>query len=581
LKYVNAIDMKVAGTNPVLKGILGDHANQYAPYEYDLTKRDVNFTSLKGRATHIYFPYFNLENDNGGALFAIGWGGTWQADFTYDENTQETRFKGTGTVGLNTYLKPGEVVRTPLIAKVCYYERDEDVAMNKWRKWVIDCNMPQENEASGTVVQPCTSVMLAYDTGRPNSDGSISEGYDSWKRSLDAFYDHGLTTEYRWFDAGWYFTPYKKTEKSDWWGSVGTWDLDTVKWPDGSFKESVDYAAARGTKTLMWFEPERVTRLDGMVANYGYKREWVLSDHGNNNTFVNNLGIPECLDWTLERIVNTMDQNGIHLYREDFNLDPGIFWTIGDGYEGENRDGITENLYMQGHYALWDGIIEYCASTGKQTYIDSCASGGGRNDLETLRRAVPFLRSDSDRTTCELRLAMTTRLVRWIPYTGASAKESANQLTNGLMDTYVMRATMLPKVGYTAGWYHDQDKIEWEVLRQAQAEWKEFKKYFYEDFYVLTPQRSTTETKEWTVYEYFDSDTDSGVIQAFRPINAAEKTYKIQVKGIDANRYYTLRDVDGVNSKAKVKGSALQKGLPLILNDARSSLILYIEPCQD
>ena len=26
--------------------------------------------------------------------------------------------------------------------------------------------------------------------------------------------------------------------------------------------------------------------------------------------------------------------------------------------------------------------------------IDSCASGGRRNDLETLRRAVPLLRSD-------------------------------------------------------------------------------------------------------------------------------------------------------------------------------------------
>ena len=45
---------------------------------------------------------------------------------------------------------------------------------------------------------------------------------------------------------------------------------------------------------------------------------------------------------------------------------------------------------------------------GKYTYVDSCASGGGRNDLESMRRGVPFLRSDSDRTTAAIRLAMTS-----------------------------------------------------------------------------------------------------------------------------------------------------------------------------
>jgi len=34
------------------------------------------------------------------------------------------------------------------------------------------------------------------------------------------------------------------------------------------------------------------------------------------------------------------------------------------------------------------------ASPQSQVWIDSCASGGNRNDLETLRRAVPLLRSD-------------------------------------------------------------------------------------------------------------------------------------------------------------------------------------------
>lgn len=578
LEKVNAASMSFAGDNPVLKGILGDHQNQYEPYEYDLKTQKVNFTSTLGRATHVYFPYFNLEHDNGGVLIAIGWGGTWQADFIYDQNSKSTQFIGTATLGLKTYLKPKENVRTPLIAIVNYYDRDESKAMNKWRQWVIEHNLPRDNASTDEPVKPALGVSLAYDTGRPNSDGSISEGNDSWQRSLDTFYNNGLKADYRWVDAGWYFSPKKTTVVSDWWGTVGTWDLDTIKWPEGSFKESVDYASKHGTKTLLWFEPERVTHINDLVRNYGYKYEWALAENGNNNTYVNNLGNQDCLEWTLNSIIRTMELNGISLYREDFNLDPAPFWSIGDGYQGKNRRGITENLYMQGHYALFDRIIDYCAQNGKSTFIDSCASGGGRNDLETIRRSVPLLRSDSDRTTIELRLAMTTRLVRWLPYTSTASKESVEQLTTGVMDIYVLRASMLPFFRYGASFYFEQDTIDWETLRQGQREWEMMKDYFYSDFYVLTPYRSTTDSTVWTVFEYFDSNKNSGIIQAFRGATSQDRNYTISVKGVEADKYYTLTDLDGINSYNKVKGSMLIKGLPLVADKPRTAMTIYITP---
>lgn len=578
IECLDALNYNFLGSNPVLKGIGGDHSSQYRPYEYNLTTRDANFTSLLGRSNHEHFPYFNLEYGNGGVFIAVGWGGTWQADFKYDAVFNKTNVVATGTVGLQTYLKPGEVIRTPLIGIVRYFERDEDKAMNKWRKWIIDCNLPKDNSNTLDHVQPSTSVFLAMDTGRPNSDGSISEGHDSWKKSIDAFYNNGLTADFRWMDAGWYLDSYRKTVVSDWWGTVGTWELDTFKWPGNSFRESVDYARERGTKTIMWFEPERVTHLNGMVQNFGYDRAWVLSDHGNNNVFVNNLGIRECLNWTVNRILKVMEEQDIDLYREDFNLDPYLFWNIGDGYQGKNRKGITENLYMQGHYELFDRIIAWCAENDKCTYVDSCASGGGRNDLETIRRSVPFLRSDSDRTTIELRLAMTTRLVRWLPFTGSSTKESLGQLTTGIMDTYVLRASMLPHFSYSAEFYYKQNEIDWEALRNGQNEWKDLSEYFFKDFYVLTPYRSTTDSKNWTVYQYFDADTNSGVIQAFRLPNCEENTYLAKVKGVDPNKYYSVYDIDGNNNITKIKGSALMSGLPIYAKNSRTALIIYIRP---
>ncbi len=579
LKYVNAADINFEGKNAVLKGILGDHVNYYAPYEKSLTDGDVNFTSTAGRATHEYFPYFNLENDNGGAMLAIGWGGTWQADFHYDADTCSTNFVGTGTVGLNTYLKPGETVRTPLIAVVRYFERDEDLATNAWRSWMVDCNIPRQSAKSKESVQPFNLVAISGDTGRTNSDGSISEGYDTWQRSLDAYYDHGLTADFRWFDAGWYETPYGGTEKSDWWGTVGTWQIDKVKWPEDSFAESVEYAHGKGTGTMVWFEPERVTHLDGLV-NYGYKREWVLSTQGNNNRFVNNLGNADALEWTTQRILNFMSTHNVDLYREDFNVDPAAFWAVGDGYEGSNRAGITENLYMQGHYTLWDSIIEWCGKNGKCTFVDSCASGGGRNDLESMRRAVPILRSDSDRTTISLRLAMSSTFNKWIPFNGSASNESSAQLATGVTDIYTLRASYLPSIYFSAQWYHQQDTVDWDGLKQGLNEWTEISKYLLKDYYVLTPYRGTNNDKDWTAWMYVDTDSNSAVLQAFRPANSTESSFKVTPKGIDPDTYYSVRDVDGISSIDKVKGSALLKGINLYAKNARTAVTLYIVPVQ-
>lgn len=578
LKYVNAMDINFKGSNPALKGILGDHGNQYAPYEKDLTAESVNFTSTEGRATHIYFPYFNIETDDGGAMLAIGWGGTWQADFRYDENTNSTNFIGTGTVGLDTYLKPGETVRTPLMAVVRYFERNEDLATNAWRSWMVNCNIPRESADSEKSVQPFNLAVYALDSGRPNSDGSISEGYDSWQRSMDAFYDHGLTSDFRWIDAGWYETPYGGSENSDWWGTVGTWQIDKVKWPGDSFRESVEYAHSKGAKTMVWFEPERVTHLDGLV-NYGYEREWVLSDHGNNNCYINNLGNPKALEWTTNRILTFMETHDVDFYREDFNMDPAIFWSIGDGYEGENRTGITENLYMQGHYTLWDSIIQWCGEHGKCTWVDSCASGGGRNDLESMRRGVPILRSDSDRTTIPLRLAMSSTLNKWIPFNGAASNETGgSQMATGVTDIYTLRASYLPSIYYNAKWYHEQDTINWNMLKQGLNEWTEINKYLLKDYYVLTPYRGVSNDKDWTAWMYVDSDKNSAVLQAFRPVSSTQDTFKVVPKGLDPNTYYYVRDVDGINSIAKVKGSALMKGLNIYAESARTAITIYIEP---
>ncbi|MBO5269348.1 MAG: alpha-galactosidase, partial [Clostridia bacterium] len=453
-------ELRFTGTYPVLKGILGDHVNQYSPYSIDLQQNSVHFSSDSGRATHINFPYFNLEYGDGGVMLAIGWAGTWSATFASDGT--DTTYTASAVNGLRTYLKPGEKIRTALFVVAPYTVRNEHYATNFWRDWFITHNLPKA-DASDTPLSPFSTCCLASDTGLPNSDGSISERHTTWRPSLEKMIAERAKVDFRWLDAGWYVAPDGTSAEPyvkghDWWDTVGTWVPDPEKWPGETLRESTDFARENGMKTLAWFEPERVIDPEHLAEHYGYKLEWAIRMDGV-RAVSNNIGDPECLKWTTDRICKMLRDNKIEMYREDNNCNAARLWSYLDESEGENRRGITECKFIIGHYQMWDDIIACTLSYGGCGFVDSCASGGGRNDLESMRRGVPLLRSDSDRTSTALRLSMTSTFHRWIPFCGANTKEKDRELApTGVSDKYVWRASYLPILNVDAQFVCAEDQ---------------------------------------------------------------------------------------------------------------------------
>src|SRR6185369_6710403 len=110
--------------------------------------------------------------------------------------------------------------------------------------------------------------------------------------------------------------------------------------------------------------------------------------------------------------------------------------------DAPERQGITENHYVTGYLAFWDELLKRHPGM----LIDSCASGGRRNDLETLRRAVPLLRSDFQapaqnppRADVDSGNQNHTRgLAQWIPYYGTGVDSR---------DTYSARSHLCPAMG--------------------------------------------------------------------------------------------------------------------------------------
>ena len=549
-----------SGEYPVLKGIWGDHVNQYRPYSIDMTDNIVTFTSNEGRPTHIQFPYFNLEYGKQGVMLAIGWGGSWTACFSADD--ENITYTATSVNDWEFYLKPGEKVRTALFVVAPYQIRNEHYATNYWRSWYVKHNLPKA-DANGTDLQPFITCCLQ---GKAD------------KSSVEKLLAEDIIPDIRWIDAGWYTTQSGGSWdgswwENDWWSNVGSWELDHVKWPQNDFYDAVDFAHENGIKTMLWFEPERVNRVDDLVKYFNYDASWAIYG-GTNPVIANNIGNPKCYKWTLERICKMLSENKVDIYREDVNCDPRYLWVIQDGEEEGTRLGITEAKCVLAHYQLWDDVIACTTSYGGAAFVDSCAGGGGRNDLESMRRGVPLLRSDSDRTFSSLRLSMTSSFCKWLPFCGAHIKEKeVEETAYGNCDKYIFRASYLPSLNVATSVFPDAGEEEYETIRKGIQEWKRVAPYLLKEFYLLTPWHSEKDKTDNTVFCYFDPETEKGVLLAFRQEDSVmwKKTLRVILPFIEKGQKYLLIDEDSGEKYI------VEKELELYFETLRTSRLLWIE----
>ena len=542
-----ALDWDAKGKDPVLKGMNGDLGDMYAPYTCKLYKNYVSKGTDSGRPTHGDFPYFNLEYGNGGTFIAVGWPGSWRATFKSDDN-KTTRVTA-GQNHVDMYLDPGDKIRTPLIVMVNYSGRDENKNMNLWRHWFIDCNM---HKPEGKRFEP---VFCA-------SSGASGMTTAQFKKLINSYKENGLKLDYLWIDAGWYTNP--KGESCSW-PETGTLIVDTSRFPD-KFAEVSQLMHDNGGKVMLWFEAEvmRCNKDDFIEYMPGFKKEWFLGTAAAGSWLEGqlfDLGNPDCLEWLLNRIYNVIDEGNIDMFRSDFNVNPGPVWS---GADDLFKDGYKENLYVQGYLKMWDSLLERYPSM----MIDSCASGGGRNDIETMRRSVPLHISDfwdgnddgfNERQTCMLEFS------RWIPYFKLEVHASAPATI------YNYRSSMAPwfilSVDYT------NKNVDWSNARQAEAEWRQLSKYYYADFYPLTEFSKSPDA--WRAWEYYDPETNSGAIQIFRGPESDTSEMTLKLCGLGSGKY-KLRNADGT-FEVVVSASKLKNGYTFTLPEPESCDIIFFE----
>jgi alpha-galactosidase len=358
--------------------------------------------------------------------------------------------------------------------------------------------------------------------------------------------DNGVKIDFWWMDAGWYVNGTN-------WPNVGTWEVDRTRFP-GGLRAISDHAHAKGVRILVWFEPERVTPGTWLYEKHP---EWLLGK-GDGQKLLD-LGNDEARKWLIDHIDRTMTAEGIDIYRQDFNMAPLGYWR---GNDAPDRQGISEIKHVTGYLAFWDELRRRHPGL----LIDTCASGGRRNDLETLRRSVPLHKSDMEYPNLTSKQTQLYGLAAWSPYFGAPVYPADR------VDVYGFRSGMAPMTGL--GYDTRRKDYDFALLRKLVAEWKQVAPNYYGDFYPLTGW--SFEPDVWMAWQFDRPEAGQGVVQAFRRPQSCYETARFKLRGLDPAATYELKDFDKEGT-TKVGGKDLMdKGLLIEMDKAPGAVtILY------
>ena len=561
LEQIHSLDLKSdIGKHPYLNYWTGDSYSPdgYEPFRVSLAHgEEFRFAPRGGRPTDCAWPYFNVEgtDTNRGLIVVVGWSGQWTSSFrglsnrdnldNYDihiaAGQEQTHFR----------LLPGEEARTPL-SILMFYHGDRARSRNLWRRWYLTHNLPRPGG------QPMKPHLACWATDEGEEFTAATE--KNQIHYLDKFNKQGIRPDVWWIDAGWYPCYNKDHERR--WAQTGTWEPDLERFPRG-LKPISDHAARAGADLLVWFEPERVMA----DSKLGLEHPEFQLKIGKTATRLLNLGDPKCRKSLTDHVCKLIRDNGIKIYRQDFNIAPLEYWRQN---EADDRQGMNENLHVQGYLRYWDDLL----ARNPGLWIDSCASGGRRNDIETMRRAVPLHYTDHGYGNTPLKLAFQSTLCEWLPYFKEftlSHDIGGESRFDHRVDSYSFHCSLAPMLCATMD--IRRDDYDFALARKMIAIWRSVADLMlHGDYYPLTPYHRSS--RQWVSRQFDCPEEGKGFIQAIRLPDAIEKTLKVFPQAFRPDTLYRFENPE-TGEKRELAGKALQHGFAVALPQREGALWIY------
>ena len=488
------------------------------------------FANRGGRSSDKYMPFFDVTANDAGYIIAIGWTGDWKAEFAEQEDGILVK---TGLKETNFYLKPKEKIRTSSVLVMKYTDKDDKY--NKFRSLIRE-------------YYSHTSFNLAKKEGIMAFEFFGSTTSEVMKQRISTLSKHGIEFEEIWIDAGWY-GKCQTNSTIDWDECVGEWNVHEETHPM-HFRDVAEEAKKANARLMLWIEPERARSGTAVIEAHP---DWFLSIPGTTNNILN-YGNKDAWNYVFDMISGFIEELDLSCYRQDFNVPLTSFFA---GNDRKDRRGITEIKHIMGMYELWDKLLV------KYPYllIDNCSSGGRRFDIETLKRSIPFFRSDyfCNYTADAEIVQVENNVAKYLPYIGCCTKAT---------DKYGLRSSYASSFGFM-GWsreYMKMSDVDFESLAAFTSEYRKIRKYFSKDFYSLGAD--IYDTTSWTIWQYHDKETKSGIVMAFRRSNSPFENVTVELNGLDDGQEYSYHNFD--TSETFVSNNEIN----IKLSEKRSSVIL-------
>lgn len=561
IKDVRALDYTYScdsGAPFILEHIKGSEAgfDDFRPFADTLvTDSAMVFSPVKGRSSDGQAaPFFNLRTSCGqGLVLAVGWTGTWSAEIRKKDNRSVSISSGMKT--LDTYLYPGESIRTPLISMLFWKGKEPMAGNNRFRRFMLEHNMRGTNGQNSSC-----PVFASIGWGDP-APCTVRTGITEEIAicNIHRFNQFDLHPDVFWMDAGWYTKNAVHNRQMNWHYTSGTWRPDPERFPDG-LRPIADEVHKAGAKFLVWFEPERANRYSQV---WELHPEWLLAEPGNDFYFLFDFGNEEAKDWMCRYIGDFMEESGIDFYRQDLCLEPARYWESNDE---PGRTGIKEIRHIEGLYSFLDYLIERFPDI----LIDNCASGGRRLDIEMYRRSVPLWRTDfSGEESFEAAQSHTYGLNFFLPVHGISTKG---------VDDYRFLSTLGSVTVFNLPLFNNPHLDLWEYWNKLEV-FRQIQPYYYEDYYPLSGVRDLSGHELCLVYQLHRPSDGTGVVLAFRRKDAPESCLEVGLEALDPDRRYELVDV--LRDKSAVySGKELSEALQISVENAPGAVLLRYSPAK-
>lgn len=546
-----------------------DSPNGYSWTAADLgTVGDLLVYPHGGRPCDGAFPYFRLASEGGGLTLAVGWPGQWYALFKGDGTGTSIR---SGQQELDLFMEPGETLRTPRMALMTW-TGDVSHATNLWRRWYRRHVMPQPGG------EPLAPMLSVSGTGEGvEFTGATEENQLDFQ---DRFARQGLTYDVWWIDAGWY--PCNDGDAKNDWTITGSWRPDPARFARGLAPVGAG-AHAHGARLLLWFEPERVYPGTDIAIEHP---EWVLQRPSGGAappsrrhqlfSGLLDLSNPACREWLVGEISRLIEDFGVDVYRQDFNFAPLDYWRA---HDADGRRGATENHYVEGYLAFFDALLARHPSL----LIDSCASGGRRNDLETMRRAVPLHYTDFGYGNHPVKLDFHRTMFEWLPYFKESSLswDLSGSTSDGLGahegDHFAYHCALAPMFAPAVDIKRDDN--DFSSLLAMAGIWRSVAYLLLDgDYYPLTEPGRTG--SEWVIWQFNKPEPaleGTGFVQAVRLAKSERSVARARLKALSPSSTYILTECETGATCEESGASLMGVGLTFELPPRSGTIWSYRE----